>query len=237
MTSSFSRTEKGHSNRLRPQWPGFFISFEGGDGTGKTTQSQKLVRRLQVAGISPLATREPGGSQGAEAIRKLLVEGDPGRWSAETEALLMFAARRDHLENTIIPALQAGQIVVCDRFVDSSMAYQGLAGKTGIELIDMLTDHIVSPFLPDLTLIFISENGQAGYQRAEMRNKSCNTPEDRFERKGSRFQDAVHHAFSEIAKRNPERCKPIDPDGTIDEVELRVWQAIHPLLQMRGLMT
>src|SRR5579862_7388820 len=132
---------------------GRFITLEGGEGTGKSTQAARLTRRLRAAGREVVATREPGGSPGAEAIRALLVEGEPDRWSPTTETLLMYAARRDHIERLIEPALARGAWVVCDRFLDSTRAYQGAGGGAPATLIAALEQELVGPCLPDLTLV------------------------------------------------------------------------------------
>lgn len=181
-----------------------FITFEGIDGSGKSTQAGLLARHLEDAGLPVTRTREPGGSPGAEEIRTLLVRGDPGRWSPEAEILLFTAARRDHLERTIQPALSAGQVVVCDRFIDSTRAYQSAAHPELRAKIDQLHELMIG-IEPDLTLIIDMNPAQAlarGLARAGV--------EHRFENKGLALQEAVREGYLAIARAAPERCVVID---------------------------
>lgn len=199
-----------------------FITLEGIDGAGKSTQARLLADRLRAAGREVVITREPGGAPGAEEIRRLLVEGAPGRWSAETEILLFTAARRDHVERTILPALNAGAIVVCDRFVDSTRAYQGsgpLRGK--VEELHRL----MIGLNPDLTLIFDMEPEQ-GLTRAGRRADG----EDRFESKGLAFQHGLRTAFLDIAGAEPDRCRVIDASREIEAIAADVWSAVSARL-------
>ena len=193
-----------------------FITFEGGDGAGKSTQITLLCDTLRKNGHTVLQTREPGGSQGAEEIRGLLVTGDSKRWSVETEALLMFAARRDHLEKTILPALARGEIVICDRFVDSSMAYQGIAGDVGKDFVAALSELVVGANQPDITIILDIDTDQ-GLARATTDNG-----EGRFESKGSDYQKAVRQAFLDIAAVNNDRCVVIDANGSIEIIRKQI---------------
>lgn len=192
---------------------GTFITFEGGEGTGKSTQIRRLADRLQTLGHEVVATREPGGSPGAEKIRALLVKGDTARWDGVTEALLLYAARRDHVERTIKPSLDAGKIVLCDRFADSTTAYQGAGhGLDRAELAGIRTAAI-GTFAPDLTLIFdmpVSE----GLRRAEARGGA----ENRYERMGTAFHERLRHEFLAIAAAEPGRCHVIDAARSIDDV-------------------
>lgn len=204
---------------------GRFITFEGGDGTGKSTQVGRLAKRLEARGISVQTTREPGGSLGAEQIRSLLVTGKLARWDAMTEALLFTAARRNHLETLIKPALQKGTWVVSDRFSDSTMAYQGIAGGLGEGAIDTLNKTALGDFEPDLTLV-LDLAIKIGLERSGGRNADDGKGEDRFERKGGDFHKRLREAFLEIASDNPERCIVIDAGGTVDEVEEKVWRAV-----------
>ena len=204
---------------------GLFITFEGGEGTGKSTQVARLVDRLRAQGLDVVRTREPGGSPGGEAIRDLVVSGSADRWSARTELLLMFAARSDHLERTIRPALEAGRWVVCDRFADSSRAYQGLAGGADTAFVEALDSHVVGRDQPDLTLVF-DLPAEVGLERALARAQG----DTRFESKGIVFHQALRRAFQAIAEAHPERCRLIDATGTADDVEARVWAAVEPLL-------
>lgn len=196
--------------------PGFFISFEGGDGAGKSTQIRILAERLRTAGRDVVVTREPGGSEGAETIRALLVTGDKDRWSPMTEALLMYAARRDHLEKTILPALARGAVVITDRFADSTMAYQGYAGDIGVETVAALHRIVVGGHDPDLTII-LNASAEDGLRRAD-----ASGGETRFEEKGLGFQDAVRNGFLKIAENAPDRCAVIDASASIEDVAARV---------------
>ncbi len=204
---------------------GQFITLEGGEGTGKSTQASRLVARLSARGIDVVHTREPGGSPGAEAIRGLVVSGEAGRWSARTELLLMFAARSDHLERTIRPALEAGRWVVCDRFADSSRAYQGNGGGAPMELVEALDRDVVGADQPDLTLIF-DLPVEVGLERALARGAA----ETRFESKGLEFHRRLRDGFLSISAQHPERCRLIDATGEPDDVAERVWRAVEPIL-------
>ncbi|MEL7254353.1 MAG: dTMP kinase [Pseudomonadota bacterium] len=186
-----------------------FISFEGIDGSGKSTQARRLVDHLRGLGRDVVATREPGGSAGAEDIRKLVLEGDPDRWSAETELLLFTAARRDHLERTIRPALAAGQVVVCDRFVDSTRMYQGLRGAGLREKVDRLHDLMIGQE-PDLTVL-VDMDPEVGLERALARQGS----EERFEQFGIALQEKMRAGFLDLARAAPDRFAVIN--GARDE--------------------
>lgn len=205
---------------------GRFITFEGGDGTGKSTQAARLAKRLEARGISVKTTREPGGSLGAEQIRSLLVTGKLARWDAMTEALLFTAARRNHLETLIKPALENGIWVVSDRFSDSTMAYQGIAGELGQDTVRTLDQTALGGFEPDLTLI-LDLPIKIGLARSGVRNENNGEGEDRFERKGMAFHERLRAAFLEIARQNPGRCRVINAEGTPEEVEKRVWRAVE----------
>ena len=204
---------------------GRFITFEGGEGTGKSTQVARLVDRLRARGLEVLQTREPGGSDGAEEIRNLALNGDAGRWSPMTETLLMFAARSDHLERTIRPALEAGRWVVCDRFADSSRAYQGAGGGVPSDFIETLDAAVVGPTQPDLTLVF-DLPVEVGLERAFDRGLF----ETRFESKGLAFHERLRKGFREVAAAHPERCVIIDADGDLDTVAARVWSVVEDRL-------
>lgn len=206
---------------------GRFITFEGGEGSGKSTQAGRLAERLRAQGIEVLLTREPGGSAGAEAIRQLVVNGEGERWSPLTEVLLMFAARNDHLERTIRPALAAGHWVICDRFADSSRAYQGGGGGVPQPFIEQLDRAVVDDDQPDLTLIF-DLPVEEGLERAFGRGLF----ETRFESKGLAFHERLRQTFRDIAARHPERCRLIDARGTEDEVAGRVWSTIEAALPL-----
>ncbi|MEM7746234.1 MAG: dTMP kinase [Pseudomonadota bacterium] len=204
---------------------GLFITFEGIDGSGKSTQARLLAEDLRAAGETVTLTREPGGSEGAEEIRRLLVEGEPGRWSAETEMLLFTAARRDHVERTINPALDRGEIVISDRFVDSTRAYQGVSGKR--HLVDKVHALMIG-LEADLTLIFDLDPAKA-LSRAGARGGR----EDRFERKGLGFQQALRTAFRNIARANPTRCSLIAADGAPDAIAHDVRSAVDAWREAR----
>jgi dTMP kinase len=203
---------------------GVFITFEGGEGAGKTTQIRRLTERLRDRGVEVVATREPGGSPGAEQIRDLVLNGPPERWSARTEALLMYAARSDHLERTIAPALARGAWVLCDRFADSTRAYQGAAGQG--PLVAALEDQVLSDVRPDLTLI-LDLPADAGLARAAHRGGG----EDRFEAKGLAFHQALRDAFQAIADADPARCRLIDSTEAVDIVADRIWSLVAPLVE------
>lgn len=198
---------------------GLFITFEGIDGSGKSTQARLLADHLASAGHDVVATREPGGSPGAEEIRRLVLEGDPDRWSAETEILLFTAARRDHLERLINPSLEVGKIVVCDRFADSTRMYQGLRGEGLRQVVDDLHKLMIGRE-PDLTFIIDMDPG-TGHARAKGRNGT----EERFEDFGAQLQVRMRAGFLELAETEAERCIVIDGKGTQDEVAKRVWDA------------
>jgi dTMP kinase len=176
-----------------------------------------------------VATREPGGSPGAESIRELVLKGSADRWSPVTETLLMYAARRDHVERVIRPALARGAWVVCDRFADSTRAYQGAAGGTEPALIAALETYILEDTRPDLTLVF-DLPVEVGLERAHARAGS----EMRFESKGLAFHERLREGFLSIARSEPERCAVIDARGSLDEVEARVWTAVGERLGVHG---
>jgi dTMP kinase len=204
---------------------GRFITFEGGEGAGKSTQLKRLVARLQAAGREVVATREPGGSPGAESIRELVLKGSADRWSPVTETLLMYAARRDHVERIIRPALERGAWVVCDRFADSTRAYQGAAGGVDPAFIAAMETYVLEHTRPDLTLIF-DMPVDVGLQRAHERAGS----EMRFESKGLAFHERLREGFLAIARAEPDRCAIVDASGTLDDVEAAVWAAIESRL-------
>lgn len=204
---------------------GFFVTFEGGEGTGKSTQIQLLSARLARLNKEIVVTREPGGTPQAENIRNLLVSGDVGRWSATAEALLNYAARDSHLQSVIRPALARGAMVLCDRFMDSTRAYQGHAGGCDMSLIDALETGIVGATRPDLTLIF-DLDPQIGLTRARERADG----EDRYERKGLEFHSLLRAGFLEIARKHPKRCRIIEADAPIEHVSETVWQHVSKAL-------
>jgi dTMP kinase len=192
--------------------PPLFISLEGIDGSGKSTQAARLVEWLEARGRAPLRTREPGGSPGAEEIRRLLVEGDPERWSAETEILLFTAARRDHLERTIRPALAAGRDVVTDRFADSTRVYQGATRGELRGLVDRIHAAAID-MEPDLTLILDMDP-----KLALSRGLARDSGEDRFEDFGLPFQQKLRAGFRALAEEAPERCVLVDASADPDTI-------------------
>ncbi len=202
----------------RPQ-KGRFITFEGGEGAGKSTQIRLLSEAIGKAGHTVLQTREPGGSPGAEEIRSLLVTGEGDRWTGMTEVLLHFAARADHLERVILPALENGTWVLCDRFVDSSVAYQGVAQGLGKDVLQDLTQLVVADTMPDLTLI-LDLPVEEGLARADSRGDG----EDRYEKMGQAFHQTLRQAFLDIAQGAPDRCKVVDAANEIDTVHQAIWR-------------
>jgi dTMP kinase len=200
---------------------GHFISFEGIDGSGKSTQAKVLTKTLEDLGHNVVLTREPGGSIGAEEIRRLVLQGDPDRWSAESEILLFTAARRDHLEKTILPALDAGKIVICDRFADSTRMYQGLSRGDLRTLVDELHSLMI-PRDPDLTVL-IDLDPKLGLSRA----KSRNTVEERFEDFGISLQEKMRVGFLNLAEEYAERFRVIDGQRDVDVVAADVLSVVQ----------
>lgn len=205
---------------------GRFISLEGGEGAGKSTQIRSLARALESAGMTVVTTREPGGSPGAEAIRALLVGGKTGRWDGVTELLLHYAARRDHLNQTILPALDRGEWVVTDRFADSTMAYQGYGFGISRETVEQVHRVAVGDIRPDLTLILdipVEDGlGRAGRRDGEGAPGNAN----RYERMARDFHERLRHGFLDIAAREPKRCVVIDAGRPADEVARAIRAAV-----------
>lgn len=195
-----------------PPAKGLFLTFEGIDGSGKSTQCRLLAEALQAQGRDVVLTREPGGSKGAEEIRSLVLEGDPDRWSAETELLLFTAARRDHLERTIEPALAAGKVVICDRFADSTRMYQGLSRGNLRAAVDQLHQLMITRE-PDLTLL-IDMDPEVGLSRAKGRQ----TAEERFEDFGLELQQRMRTGFLALAQEFAPRFRVIDGNRPVDTV-------------------
>ncbi|HEY5347063.1 MAG TPA: dTMP kinase [Rhizomicrobium sp.] len=201
--------------------PGHFITLEGGEGTGKSTQLRRLSQALSGMGIACVTTREPGGSPGAEEIRALLVNGPPGRWDPVTETLLVYAARADHVARTIGPALVAGQWVLCDRFTDSTYAYQGAGRGLARETIRRVDAVVLDDFKPDFTLV-LDLKVEAGLARANKRGAA----ESRFEQFDVEFHERLRQAFIDIARRNPDRCALIDAGPSEDEVAAAILASV-----------
>jgi dTMP kinase len=209
---------------------GRFITFEGGEGAGKSTQVRLLSERLRKMGRDVIATREPGGSPGAEALRDLLVKGAVDRWSPLTETLILYAARRDHVECLIRPALERGAWVISDRFADSTRAYQGAAGGVDPDFIGELERVALGPTRPDLTLI-LDLPASDGLQRAGRRGDD----ETRFESKGLSFHDRLRAEFLAIAEREPQRCTVVDAASPAAEVSEAIWRRVTTHFAADGL--
>ena len=201
-----------------------FITLEGGEGVGKSTQLKALQAALVQRGVDCVVTREPGGSEGAEAIRALLLSGDEARWSAESEALLFATARADHVEKTIRPALSQRKWVLSDRFLDSSLAYQGGAGGLGIERVRDLYRFACGDFLPDRTLVLILDEGA---ERARARDTDGS---DRIGSRSAEYHHKVETGFRIIAAEEPERVRLINASGTSEQVTQRLLDSLKDLL-------
>jgi dTMP kinase len=206
---------------------GRFITFEGGEGTGKSTQSGLLAKRLRGFAIGVVQTREPGGSLGAEIIRHVLLSGAAKPLGPDAEAVLFAAARADHIKTKILPALEDGQWVICDRYIDSTRVYQGAAGNVDPRVISGLERLVAGDVLPDLTLI-LDIDPQIGLARAAARRNDANV--DRFEEEKLDFHVKLRDAYREIAAANPDRCVLIDATGTPDVVAAAIWKVVSQRL-------
>ena len=211
------------------QIPGRFITLEGGEGAGKSTQSERLRRRLEARGLQVVTTREPGGSPRAERIRTFLLSGGGKPWGAFAETMLFASARADHVDRTIGPALGDGTFVICDRFVDSTRVYQGHVGDVSASLISALERAAIRGTRPDLTLV-LDVPAKLGLARASQRRELAGGPTDRFESEGLSFHMQVRDAFLAIAAAEPERCAVIDAAGAPDSVERLVWAEVEARL-------
>lgn len=212
------------------QHRGRFIAFEGGEGAGKSTQVKALVAKLRDLGLEVVQTREPGGSPGAESLRNLLVQGDAGRWSPLSELLMMYAARSDHLEKIIRPALDRGAWVVCDRFADSSRAYQGAGGGVAPAFIEQVDAAVVADTQPDLVLV-MDMPVEAGLRRAGARGDH----ENRFESKGLAFHERLRQGFLKRASAVPERYCVLDADQPIEPLSAEIWATVEAAFpELRG---
>jgi len=211
---------------INTEQPARFISLEGGEGAGKSTQIKLLKSWLEGQDIRCIQTREPGGSDGAELIRDLLVRGATDRWTSMTEALLMTAARNEHVERTIKPALAKGTWVLCDRFFDSSVAYQGAGRGLGTQHIRQLQTHALGDFEPDLTLI-LDLPVDVGLSRAKERESGKADSEDRFERLDTSFHETLRAAYIDIANAEPDRCVIINANRSVDELHSAIQQQIQ----------
>jgi dTMP kinase len=207
-----------------PMQSGKFITFEGGEGAGKSTQIRRLADALEKTGLRVTVTREPGGSSGAEKIRDMLLDPD-AEWDPPTEALLHFAARADHYTTKIAPALRAGNWVLCDRFADSTRAYQGYGLGLDMNAIETLYEIALDDFVPDLTII-LDIPVETGVQRMIERGADP----DRYEKMDAAFHERLREGFLDIAKKNPLRCAVIDADSDIDSVTTRIFDCVETRL-------
>ncbi|HEX7921016.1 MAG TPA: dTMP kinase [Bradyrhizobium sp.] len=212
----------------RPSLRGRFITFEGGEGSGKSTQIRKLAERLDVAKLRAIVTREPGGSPGAEIIRHLVLSGMGKLLGPEAETLLFAAARDDHVRTVILPALNQGIWVLCDRFFDSTRAYQGQLGQVSPDLVNALQRVTIGDLKPDLTFI-LDVPVEVGLQRAAVRRG--NATADRFEAEGLKFHQDLRDAYRRIAADDPQRCVLIDASADQDTVAARIWAALREHLR------
>jgi dTMP kinase len=215
--------EKG-SSALR----GHFITFEGGEGSGKSTHAATLAQKLKSVGQNVVLTREPGGSTGAEIIRHILLSGIAKPLGPETEAILFAAARDDHVRNTILPALKAGTWVICDRFIDSTRVYQGALGNVDQRLIRSLERVTVGPAVPELTFI-LDVPAQIGLARAKTRRGQVEA--DRFEGESMEFHEKLRDAYRALATAEPKRCVVIDGRAPRDIVADRIWSIVRERLR------
>jgi len=202
---------------------GKFITFEGGEGTGKSTQAAMLALRLESIGLSVLLTREPGGSPGAEIIRHVLLSGAAKPFGADVEAMLFAAARDDHVRCSILPALEAGKWVICDRFADSTRVYQGILGKVDLRLLKSLERVSVGDLAPDLTIV-LDVPVELGLERAKLRRGEAKP--DRFEAENVEFHQKLRDAYLAIAAEEPQRCVVVDASAPKEIVARRIWSAV-----------
>jgi dTMP kinase len=211
---------------------GLFITFEGPDGTGKSTQIDRLKAWLCAEGYEVVTTREPGGTEVGEAVRRILLNSRTRGLDPRAELALMFASRAQQIAEVIKPNVDAGKIVVCDRFTDSSEAYQGYGRGLGSDIVLAMHHHLCQDLQPDLTilLMFPDHAAQAALDRAQTRNAQSETDESRFESEGEAFQRRVAEGYAAIAIRDANRVKRIDASGTIDEVEAAIVSVVKPLL-------
>lgn len=204
-----------------------FITFEGGEGTGKSTQAKLLVEAFQLAGKDAIYTREPGGTPNAETIRALLVNGATDAWVPMTETLLHMAARSEHVQRCIIPALLKGTYVICDRFIDSTVAYQGYGHGLGRQLVEQLHHLTIGEFWPDITFILDMDSSK-GLTRAQERG----TEENRYEQMQGDFHESVRRSFRETAAREQDRCILISANNSIDQIHAEILRHVNKKLGM-----
>ncbi len=208
-----------------------FITFEGGEGVGKSTQIRVFREFLEKSGLQVVMTREPGGCDNALALRKMLVEGDADRWDGLSETLLYSAARNEHLREVIRPELKNGRWIICDRFADSTHVYQGEGRGMPYDVLEYVSNIVVKDTWPDLTFV-LDMPTEDGLYRA--RGRQENMFENRFETIEDSFHERVRQGFLKIAKKNPQRCRVIDANGTIEEVHERVKNALFQYLQEKA---
>lgn len=211
---------------------GVFITFEGGEGSGKSSQIKVLNQKLNKLDYDTVLTREPGGTAGAEAIRHVILSGGAEKLGTDVEAMLFSAARSDHVEKVIKPALKSHKVVLCDRFFDSTRVYQGATGRVDMEFLYSLERIACDDVWPDLTLI-LDLSAEEGMQRANAR-RSKDTAPDRFEKEDMQAQEMRREAFRKIAEKEPERCKLINASGSEKQVAKRIWQVVEPLLERKS---
>lgn len=209
---------------------GLFISFEGGEGAGKSTQIRRLAAALKAKGHEVLVTREPGGSPGAEAVRHVLLNGAAEAYGTRMEAILFAAARSDHVEQVIRPALARGMVVLCDRFMDSSRVYQGVTGNLEHDFIEALQRVAVNGVVPDRTII-LDIPADIGLERARSRGQADSIAPDRYEKEQLDTHEKRRHGFLDIAVREPERCKVVDATRSEDEIASEIRKLVEVLLK------
>ncbi len=211
---------------------GLFVTFEGGEGAGKTTQTKMLREYLEEQGFEVVLTREPGGTPEAEKIRELLVQREGGAWTPMAECALFFAARQMHVENLIKPALAAGKIVICDRFTDSTRAYQGYGHGFDLNVIEEINRIVIGGFNPDLTLIFdlpVEEGLRRSFAQKQ-KSSGAESTEDKFEHLDRGFHDRMRKGFLEIAAKNPARCKIVDASGIQNDIFANILKIVQDRL-------
>ncbi len=200
---------------------GFFITLEGGEGVGKSTQTRFIAEFLKDRGHKVLTTREPGGTIDAEKIRHLIVDRDGGNWSPLEETLLLFTARMNHIEHKIKPALDRGEIVICDRFTDSTIAYQGYGRGVDLDLIKLLQEKFLNNFKPDLTFLF-DLDPQIGLARSSKRQIETNSTEDKFENLDIQFHETLRNAFLTLARSEPSRFAILEASQSIETIQSQI---------------
>lgn len=214
---------------------GLFVTFEGGEGTGKSTQIRLLADRLRRRGVDVLVTREPGGSPGAEAVRHVILSGAAEEYGTRMEAVLFAAARNDHVEEVIRPALASGAVVLCDRFMDSSRVYQGITGNLEPAFVQNLERVAVNGVIPDCTII-LDIPAAEGLRRARLRAGDTSEPgePDRFEKEELGTHEKRREAFLDIAEADPLRCRVVDASGTAQDIAEKVFAIVEPLLPIHA---